>query len=74
MHYTGTLPGGRPFDSSRDRGEPFSFTIGVGQVIRGWDEGVTQMSLGQRALLKIPAEMSTGTGLRGFDFEHTARR
>jgi FK506-binding protein 1 len=64
MHYTGTLVAdGSKFDSSRDRGEPFEFTIGVGQVIKGWDEGVIQMSLGQRANLHIPADM--GYGARG---------
>ena len=51
------------FDSSRDRNDPFVFTIGVGQVIRGWDEGVAQMSVGQRALIKIPSDM--GYGARG---------
>merc|ERR1711934_574937 len=64
MHYTGTLAeGGKQFDSSRDRGEPFEFTIGVGQVIKGWDEGVIQMSLGQRATLKITSDF--GYGARG---------
>lgn len=63
MHYTGTLlypPSGAKFDSSRDRGEPFSFTIGVGQVIQGWDEGVMKMSLGERANLHIPAAKGYG--------------
>lgn len=64
MHYTGTLAEtGVKFDSSLDRGEPFSFQIGVGQVIRGWDVGVMKMSLGEKAILKIPAEM--GYGERG---------
>jgi len=64
MHYTGTLKvGGKKFDSSRDRGEPFSFDIGVGQVIQGWDVGVMTMSLGQRVKLTIPADM--GYGARG---------
>eukprot|EP00440_Ansanella_granifera_P024559 gb/GFBE01026671.1/.p1 GENE.gb/GFBE01026671.1/~~gb/GFBE01026671.1/.p1 ORF type:complete len:320 (+),score=77.45 gb/GFBE01026671.1/:1-960(+) len=64
MHYTGTLAStGAKFDSSRDRGEPFKFQIGVGQVIQGWDLGVMQMSLGERALLRVPAEL--GYGKRG---------
>merc|ERR1711904_176365 len=63
MHYTGTLTDGSKFDSSRDRGTPFEFTIGVGQVIRGWDEGVIQMSVGQRATLKISSDF--GYGSRG---------
>lgn len=64
MHYTGTLAStGEKFDSSVDRGEPFSFQIGVGQVIRGWDVGVMKMSLGEKALLKIPSEF--GYGERG---------
>eukprot|EP00929_Paragymnodinium_shiwhaense_P122056 TRINITY_DN94591_c0_g1_i1.p1 TRINITY_DN94591_c0_g1~~TRINITY_DN94591_c0_g1_i1.p1 ORF type:complete len:303 (+),score=48.83 TRINITY_DN94591_c0_g1_i1:70-978(+) len=64
MHYTGTLAAtGEKFDSSRDRGEPFTFQIGVGQVIRGWDEGVMKMSVGERATLKIPSDM--GYGERG---------
>ena len=64
MHYTGTLlADGSKFDSSRDRGAPFTFTIGVGQVIQGWDQGVAQMSLGERAKLTIPSEL--GYGSRG---------
>jgi len=64
MHYTGTLAEtGAKFDSSLDRGEPFSFQIGVGQVIRGWDVGVMKMSLGEKAVLRIPSEM--GYGERG---------
>ena len=64
MHYTGTLMSDdSKFDSSRDRGEPFEFTIGQGQVIAGWDKGIMRMSVGERALLKIPA--SEGYGARG---------
>eukprot|EP00940_MAST-03C_sp_MAST-3C-sp2_P001217 g1217.t1 len=63
MHYTGTLTDGTKFDSSVDRGTPFSFVIGVGQVIRGWDEGVMQMSLGEKATLKISSDY--GYGARG---------
>jgi FK506-binding protein 1 len=64
ISYVGTLEEtGAVFDSSRDRGTPFQCTIGVGMVIKGWDEGVVQMSLGQRALLKIPSDK--GYGSRG---------
>ena len=60
MHYTGTLTDGSKFDSSRDRNQPFSFVIGVGQVIRGWDEGVMKMSLGERAKLTITPDFGYG--------------
>lgn len=64
MHYVGRLAAdGKQFDSSRDRGEPFKFQIGIGQVIRGWDTGVMKMSIGERATLRIPAAM--GYGERG---------
>merc|ERR1711892_511134 len=63
MHYTGTLKDGTKFDSSVDRGQPFEFTIGVGQVIRGWDEGVAKMSLGEKATLNITSDF--GYGVRG---------
>ncbi|GEB61098.1 FKBP-type peptidyl-prolyl cis-trans isomerase [Streptomyces gardneri] len=61
MHYTGTLAkNGKKFDSSRDRGEPFVSQIGVGQLIQGWDEGVPQMSLGERATLTITSDYGYG--------------
>lgn len=66
MHYTGTLADGNKFDSSVDRGQPFQVQIGVGQVIRGWDEGVPQMSLGEKAVLHISADYGYGaTGAGG---------
>mmetsp|Transcript_56603 Transcript_56603/g.66156 ORF Transcript_56603/g.66156 Transcript_56603/m.66156 type:complete len:109 (+) Transcript_56603:85-411(+) len=61
MHYIGTLASnGQKFDASRDRGRPFSFTIGVGQVIKGWDEGVMQMSVGEKATLHITSDYGYG--------------
>ncbi|GBF91785.1 hypothetical protein Rsub_04890 [Raphidocelis subcapitata] len=64
VHYTGTLASdGSKFDSSRDRGTPFVFTLGVGQVIKGWDVGVAKMSVGERAKLTISPDF--GYGSRG---------
>lgn len=63
VHYTGTLENGTKFDSSVDRRQPFSFIIGVGQVIKGWDEGVMGMKVGGKRKLVIPANL--GYGARG---------
>ena len=63
VHYTGTLENGTKFDSSVDRKKPFSFIIGVGQVIKGWDEGVMGMKVGGKRKLVIPANL--GYGARG---------
>jgi FKBP-type peptidyl-prolyl cis-trans isomerase len=63
VHYTGRLTDGTKFDSSVDRGQPFSFKIGVGQVIKGWDEGVMSMKTGGKRTLTIPPDL--GYGARG---------
>jgi FKBP-type peptidyl-prolyl cis-trans isomerase FkpA len=63
VHYTGWLTDGTKFDSSLDRGNPFSFSLGAGKVIRGWDEGVAGMKVGGRRKLRIPPAL--GYGARG---------
>jgi FKBP-type peptidyl-prolyl cis-trans isomerase len=64
VHYTGTLTNGSKFDSSLDRGKPFEFQLGAGQVIKGWDQGVAGMKVGGKRKLTIPADL--GYGARGF--------
>ncbi|BEI85029.1 hypothetical protein CcaverHIS002_0504300 [Cutaneotrichosporon cavernicola] len=64
IHYVGTLTDGTKFDSSRDRNAPFQCVIGVGQVIKGWDEGVPQLSLGERAILTASPDYAYGA--RGY--------
>lgn len=63
VHYTGWLVDGTKFDSSVDRGQPFSFQCGQGEVIRGWDEGVGSMAVGSKRKLLIPSDL--GYGERG---------
>merc|ERR1712212_56875 len=60
MHYTGKLSSGRKFDSSVDRNKPFQFTLGVGQVIAGWDEGLSGMCVGEKRTLVIPPDLAYG--------------
>lgn len=63
VHYTGTLSDGKKFDSSRDRGKPINFKLGMGQVIPGWDQGLALLNVGTRAKLTIPPQL--GYGARG---------
>ncbi len=73
MHYTGTLKSnGKKFDSSLDRNQPFEFTLGVGQVIKGWDEGIAGMCVGEKRKLIIPSEMGYGSRGAGADIPPNA--
>jgi FKBP-type peptidyl-prolyl cis-trans isomerase len=63
VHYSGWLDNGTPFDSSLERGQPFSFPLGAGRVIKGWDEGVQGMQVGGKRKLIIPSHL--GYGARG---------
>lgn len=65
VHYTGWLTDGSKFDSSLDRNQPFQFSLGKGQVIRGWDEGVAGMKVGGRRKLTIPPQLGYGAAGAG---------
>jgi FKBP-type peptidyl-prolyl cis-trans isomerase len=65
VHYTGTLKDGTKFDSSVDRKEPFTFTLGSGQVIKGWEQGIQGMKVGGKRKLTIPADLAYGNNAVG---------
>jgi tetratricopeptide (TPR) repeat protein len=60
VHYTGTLTDGTKFDSSRDRNDPIAFPLGTGAVIKGWDEGIAQLGIGDQAVLIVPSDLAYG--------------
>jgi FKBP-type peptidyl-prolyl cis-trans isomerase len=65
VHYTGKLQSGKVFDSSRNRGEPIAFNLGKGEVIKGWDEGIEGMQVGDKRLLTIPPKLAYGDQAQG---------
>ena len=65
VHYTGTFTDGRPFDSSRNRGQPISFPLGMGRVIKGWDEGIGKLHVGDKAIFVIPPAIAYGVAGKG---------
>lgn len=65
VHYTGMFTSGVKFDSSLDRGEPIAFKLGVGQVIKGWDEGISRLRVGDQAIFVIPSSIAYGAKGRG---------
>jgi FKBP-type peptidyl-prolyl cis-trans isomerase len=65
VHYTGTLRDGTKFDSSYDRDEPYTFVLGIGQVIEGWDQGIVGMKVGEKRKLEIPSDFGYGEGGSG---------
>lgn len=67
VNYRGTLTDGKQFDSSYDRGQPFTFQLGAGNVIKGWDEGVPGMKVGGKRQLIIPSDMAYGEEAKGAD-------